>query len=124
MAEKRVFPRIVSDWPLFLQTAGGQEEIGYIKNISLSGTLLYFSKDYRLEAGKSKFMLKLKNQQLDPPELLITGLKEWTEIRENEVLLGLILEELPRDERTTFIRFLSRSEKLQVEAFLVEGSEP
>ena len=120
MTEKRIYPRIISYWPLFLATEKGQKRIGYIKNISLSGALLFFSEDYELETGRHKFSLKLKNQQLKPEELTLTGLKEWVATKKNEVHLALALEELEREKRSVFVRFLSRSDKLHIEAVLLE----
>ncbi len=120
MEEKRVFPRIVSDWPLFVSTDQGQKRIGYVKDISLSGALLFFAEGYKLDLEKHKFSIKLKNIQLSPPELILTGLKEWTEIKENEIILGLALDKVEKEERKSFIHFLSRSDKLQVEVFIVE----
>ena len=58
-------------------------EVGYVKDISLTGASLHFVKEYGLEPGKHRFTLKLTNSQLDPSELTISGLKEW-ERREKE----------------------------------------
>jgi hypothetical protein len=123
MDKKRVYPRIDSDWPLYLKTDEGQKIIGQVNNISLSGALLHFNKDYELEKDKNLFILKLYNRHMEPPELILEGLKEWTKTENNEVSLALAIEKLQGDERTNFIRFLSRSEKLEVEAFLVENAD-
>ena len=119
--QKRVFPRIKSDWPLFHTTKEGQEKIGYVKNISLTGVHIIFSKDYNLDPEKHTFNLKLKNNQLEPAELSIIGLKEWTSVEKNELQLGLSLEKFDRAKRSHFVRFLSRSDKLHVEVFLIEN---
>ena len=81
MIEKRIHPRIDSDWPLFFITDEGQKRIGYVKNISLSGASLIFAKEYSLIPEKHNFTLKLRNPQLEPSELSIAGLKEWTKNR-------------------------------------------
>lgn len=120
MAENRVYPRIDSDWPLFTTIAAVKKQIGYVKNISLSGALLFFSEEYKLESERHKFTMRLINPQLHPSELTLTGLKEWTVVTENEILLGLMLKELKKAEKTSFIHFLSRSDKLQVEVILLE----
>ena len=43
------------------------------------------------------------------------------EIKENEVMLGLALDKVEKEQRTSFIHFLSRSDKLQVEVFILEN---
>jgi hypothetical protein len=121
MKEQRAYPRIKSDWQLYLSSGGGQKPIGYVRDISLSGALLFFSQDYELDPDKHRFTLRLKNAQLEPPELVISGLKEWERRQKNEVFLGLALERLDRDKRNTLVRFLSRSDKLQAQAFLLEA---
>jgi len=120
MSENRVYPRIESDWKLFLESAGEKREVGYVKDISLTGASLHFVKEYGLEPGKHRFTLKLTNSQLDPSELIITGLKEWERREKNEVFLGIMIDRLDREKRSTFVRFLSRSDKLQAEAILLE----
>ena len=121
MDRKRVYPRIDSDWPLYLKSGEGQKRIGQVINISLSGALLHFNKDYVLEKDKNLFILKLYNRHMDPPELILEGLREWSKTEENEVSLALSIEKLHREEKSNFVRFLSRSEKLEVEAFLMEA---
>lgn len=121
MSEKRIYPRIDSDWPLFFITDDGQKQIGYVKNISLSGASLVFTKEYSLIPEKHNFTLRLRNPQLEPSELSIAGLKKWTKIEKNVVYLGLVLEELEKGKKSAFVRFLSRSDKLHVEAILIEN---
>lgn len=120
MSENRVYPRIQSDWKLFLESSKGKREIGYVKDISLSGASLQFVKEYGLEPGKHRFTLKLTNSQLEPAELIISGLKEWERREKNEVFLGIAIDRLGRDKRSIFVRFLSRSDKLHAEAILLE----
>jgi hypothetical protein len=120
MSENRVYPRIESDWKLYLETPEGKREVGYVKDISLTGASLHFVKKQDLEPGKHRFTLKLSNRQLDPSELTISGLKEWERREKNEVFLGIAIERLEREKRSTFVRFLSRSDKLQAEAILLE----
>ena len=120
MSENRVYPRIESDWKLFLESAGEKREVGYVKDISLTGASLHFVKEHGLEPGKHRFTLKLTNSQLDPSELTISGLKEWERREKNEVFLGIMIDRLDREKRSTFVRFLSRSDKLQAEAILLE----
>jgi len=107
MSENRVYPRIESDWKLYLESPEGKREIGYVKDISLSGASLQFVKEYGLEPGKHRFTLKLTNRQLEPSELIIS-------------VLGITLDRLDREKRSRFVRFLSRSDKLQAEAILLE----
>ena len=123
MEKRRVYPRIDSDWPLFLKSDKGQKKIGQVNNISLSGAVLHFSKEYDLEKNKNIFILKLSNKHMDPPELTLEGLREWTKVEEREVSLALSIEKLGRKEKSNFIRFLSRSDKLSVEAFLMETDQ-
>jgi hypothetical protein len=52
--------------------------------------------------------------------LIITGLKEWERREKNEFFLGIMIDRLERDKRSSFVRFLSRSDKLQAEAILLE----
>jgi hypothetical protein len=118
--EKRAYPRIQSDWRLFLAVGGLQKPIGYVKDISLTGALLFFTEEYELDPDKHRFTLKFKNPQLDPSELVISGLKEWEKREKNEIFLGITLEKLEKEKRTVFIHFLSRSDKLQAQAFLLE----
>jgi len=120
MSENRVYPRIQSDWKMYLESPEGKREIGYVKDISLSGASLQFVKEYGLESGKHRFTLKLTNRQLKPSELIISGLKEWERTEQNEVFLGIALDRLDREKRSSFVRFLSRSDKLQAEAILLE----
>jgi hypothetical protein len=120
MGENRVYPRIESDWKLYLETSKGKREVGYVKDISLSGASLHFVKEYGLEPGKHRFTLKLTNSQLDPSELIISGLKEWERREKNEVFLGIAIDRLEREQRSNFVRFLSRSDRLQAEAILLE----
>ncbi len=121
MVEKRLYPRIQSEWKLYLTSDKGQKQIGHVRNISLSGALLFFTEEYKLETEKHKFTLKLKNKKLQPSESVITGLKEWTTITDKEIILGLNLEKLGKKERSAFIRFLSRSENLHIEVFLMQN---
>ncbi len=120
MSENRVYPRIESDWKLYLESPKGKREVGYVKDISLSGASLQFAKEYGLEPGKHRFTLKLTNSQLEPTELIISGLKEWERREQNEIFLGITLDRLDREKRSSFVRFLSRSDKLQAEAILLE----
>ncbi len=120
MSESRVYPRIESEWKLFLESPEGKREVGYVKDISLSGASLHFVKEYGLKPGKHRFTLKLTNSRLDPSELIISGLKEWERREKNEVFLGIMIERLDREKRANFVRFLSRSDKLQAEAILLE----
>jgi hypothetical protein len=120
MSEKRVYPRIHSDWKLYLESPEGKREVGFVKDISLSGASLQFVKEYGLEPGKHRFTLKLTNSQLEPAELIISGLKEWERREKNEVFLGISIDKLEREKRSSFVRFLSRSDKLQAEAILLE----
>jgi hypothetical protein len=120
MKEKRAFPRIDSDWPLFLESKEGRAKIGYIKNISLSGALIFFTDEYSLDSEKHRFTLLVKNDQLTPSEIILTGLREWTHVEKKTIMLGLVLEKLEKEQRVAFVRFLSRSDRLHVEAFLVE----
>ena len=118
--QKRVFPRIKSDWPLSHTTKEGQKNIGYVKNISLTGVHIKFSKDYKLDPEKHTFNLKLKNKQLEPEELSIVGLKEWTNVEKNEVQLGLSLEKFLRHSQISSeeIRLSSSCSALFQERFL------
>ena len=120
MSEKRAFPRIQSDWKLYVEGPKGKSEVGYLKDISLSGASLHFSKEYDLDRDKHRFTLKLTNNQIDPAELIISGLKEWEVIERNEVFLGISIDLLERAKRSSFVRFLSRSDKLQAEATIVQ----
>lgn len=120
MENNRVYPRIESGWKLFLETGPTKREVGYVKDISLSGASLQFTRDYELQPGRHRFTLKLKNSQLEPEELLISGLKEWERREGNEVFLGIALERLDKGKRSAFVRFLSRSDKLEAEASLLE----
>ena len=118
--EKRVFPRIDSEWPLFLEKAEGRKKIGLVMNISLSGAHLLFTEGYSLNEDRNVVTLKLVNTQLTPSELIISGLREWKKVRENEVQLGMILNDMDRETRSKLLHFLSRSDKLHVEAILLE----
>ncbi len=120
MSENRAYPRIQSDWKIYLESPEGKREVGYVKDISLSGASLQFVKEYGLEPGKHRFTLKLANSQLVPSELIITGLKEWERREQNEVFLGIAIDRLDREKRSSFVRFLSRSDKLKAEAILLE----
>jgi hypothetical protein len=122
MDRQRVFPRIDSEWPLYLQTAEGQKRIGEVINISLSGALLHFKKDYKLDKDRNLFHLKLHNKNIDPPELTLEGLREWDKVEGKEQTLALSIEKLNREQRSNFVRFLSRSDKLEVEAILLENT--
>jgi len=119
MIERRVYPRIETDWPLFVITDDGQKQVGHVNNISMSGALLIFSKIYDLDPEKHTFTLNLKNPHLDPSEIAIKGLKKWTRVKKNEVILSLSLEKVNREKRTRFAQLLSRSDKLHVEAMLL-----
>ena len=120
MSEHRVYPRIQSDWKLYLESGEGKREVGYVKDISLSGASLHFTTECGLEPGKHRFTLKLTNSQLEPAELIISGLKEWERREENEVFLGIALDRLDREKRSGFVRFLSRSKS----CILAHGPEP
>ncbi len=119
MIERRIYPRIETDWPLFVLTDDGQKQVGHVNNISMSGALLIFSEIYDLDPEKHTFTLKLKNQQLDPSEIALKGLKNWTRVKKNEIILSLSLEKVNRDKRTQFTKLLSRSDKLHVESMLL-----
>jgi len=118
--DKRVYPRIDSEWPLFLEREGARRQIGRVKNISLSGVHLLFTEGYVLNEDRAVVTLKLVNTQIDPAELIISGLKEWKEAGKDEVQVGLILNEMEKAARSQIVRFLSRSDKLHVEAILLE----
>ncbi len=119
MIERRVYPRIETDWPLFVITDDVQKQVGHVNNISMSGALLIFSKIYDLDPEKHSFTLKLKNQHLDPSEIALKGLKKWIRVKNNEIILSLSLEKVHKEKRTQFTHFLSRSDKLHVEAMLL-----
>ncbi len=119
MIERRIYPRIETDWPLFVLTDDGQKQVGHVNNISMSGALLIFSEIYDLDPEKHTFTLKLKNQQLDLSEIALKGLKNWTRVKKNEIILSLSLEKVNRDKRTQFTKLLSRSDKLHVESMLL-----
>ena len=118
--DKRVYPRIDSEWPLFLERGGARRQIGRVRNISLSGAHLLFTEGYVLNEDRAVVTLKLVNTQIDPAELIISGLKEWKEAGKDEVQVGLILNEMEKVTRSQLVRFLSRSDKLHVEAILLE----
>lgn len=120
MQDRRLFPRIESEWPLYLITAEEKKRIGYVKNISLSGAVLFFFKKQDLDPDKNNFLLKLRNPQITPEELTLEGLREWTSMEETESTLALSLEEVKGEKRKNFVRFLSRSDKLEVKAFLYQ----
>jgi len=120
MSENRVYPRIQSDWKLYLESPEGKREVGYVKDISLSGASLLFVKEYGLEPGKHLFTLQINNRQMEPKMLVISGLKEWERKEQNEVFLGITIDRLDREKRSIFVQFLSRSDKLQAEAILLE----
>lgn len=119
MDNRRVYPRIQSDWKLLLETDEGTKEIGYVTDISLSGASLRFTSEYELDEERHRFTLTLRNRQLEPDELVISGLKEWEKPGKNEVFLGIALDGLDREKRSAFVRFLSRSDKLEAEAILL-----
>lgn len=118
--DKRVYPRIDSEWPLFLERGGARRQIGRVRNISLSGAHLLFTEGYVLNEDRAVVTLKLVNTQIDPAELIISGLREWKEAGKDEVQVGLILNEMEKAARSQLVRFLSRSDKLHVEAILLE----
>ncbi len=118
--DKRVYPRIDSEWPLFLERGGARRQIGRVRNISLSGAHLLFTEGYVLNEDRAVVTLKLVNTQIDPAELIISGLREWKEAGKDEVQVGLILNEMEKATRSQLVRFLSRSDKLHVEAILLE----
>jgi hypothetical protein len=118
--DKRVYPRIDSEWPLFLERGGARRQIGRVRNISLSGAHLLFTEGYVLNEDRAVVTLKLVNTQIDPAELIISGLREWKEAGKDEVQVGLILNEMEKVTRSQLVRFLSRSDKLHVEAILLE----
>ncbi|HEB32972.1 MAG TPA: hypothetical protein ENI15_19175 [Spirochaetes bacterium] len=119
MIERRIFPRIETDWPLIVITDDGQKQVGHVNNISMSGALLIFSKIYDLDPEKHTFTIRLKNQHLDPSELALKGLKKWTTVKKNEIILSISFEKVHREKKTQFTHFLSRSDKLHVEAMLL-----
>ncbi|MGD0727539.1 MAG: hypothetical protein ABSB63_18470 [Spirochaetia bacterium] len=91
-----------------------------MRNISLSGAHLLFTEGYVLNEDRAVVTLKLVNTQIDPAELIISGLREWKEAGKDEVQVGLILNEMEKVTRSQLVRFLSRSDKLHVEAILLE----
>ncbi|MGA2764391.1 MAG: hypothetical protein ABSG17_13610 [Spirochaetia bacterium] len=119
-AENRVYPRIDSEWPLFLERDEARKKIGQVMNISLSGAHLLFTEGYALDEDRNVVTLKLVNTQITPSELIISGLREWKKVRENEVQLGLVLKGMDKETKSKLLRFLSRSDKLHVEAILLE----
>ena len=119
-AENRVYPRIDSEWPLFLERDEARKKIGQVMNISLSGAHLLFTEGYALDEDRNVVTLKLVNTQITPSELIISGLREWKKVRENEVQLGLVLKDMDKETKSKLLRFLSRSDKLHVEAILLE----
>ena len=121
MAEQRVYPRIDSDWPLFLERQSTRIRIGEVKDISLSGLHLLFTEGFELKEDRTLVTVKLVNTQLTPSELIISGLREWQEVKKNEVRIGLILSDMDRETKSKLLRFLSRSDKLHVEAILLES---
>jgi c-di-GMP-binding flagellar brake protein YcgR len=118
--DKRVYPRIDSEWPLFLEKEGTRRQIGQVKDISLTGVHLLFTEGYVLNEDRAVVTLKLVNTQMAPSELIISGLKEWKDPSKNEVQVGLILSDMEKMTRSKLVRFLSRSDKLHVEAILLE----
>jgi hypothetical protein len=118
--EQRVYPRIDSEWPLFLDREDARMRIGQVKDISLSGVHLMFTEGYQLKEDRSVVTVKLINTRITPSELTISGLREWKVVKQNEVQIGIVLNDLDRETKSKLVRFLSRSEKLHVEAILLE----
>ncbi len=122
--ERRVYPRVESEWKLFLETESGEtEEIGYVQDISLSGVSLKLSRAHAVETKRHRLMIRLRNPRLNPPEEVVRGLKEWEFRTGHEAFVGISLEKLTPEVRRNIVRFLSRSDRLQVEAFLSESTE-
>ena len=119
-AEQRVYPRIDSEWPLFLERENARTRIGRVKDISLSGVHLLFTEGFQLKEDRTVLTVKLVNTRITPSELTISGLREWKEVKQNEVQIGLVLNTLDKEARSKLIRFLSRSDRLHVEAILLE----
>jgi len=117
MSEKRVYPRIDSSWPLYIESETGLKPIGEVKNISLSGILLSFHDLSRNEPDHMILELILHNPDLASEDIKLIGRSKWTYSGQNEVLLGLsIFEDLQEKKlKDQYIQFLSRSNNLQVQ---------
>jgi hypothetical protein len=119
-AEQRVYPRIDSEWPLFLEREKERRRIGQVKDISLSGVHLLFTEGFHLKEDRTVVTVKLVNTQITPSELVISGLREWKEVGKDDVHIGLVLSDMDKETKSKLVRFLSRSDKLHVEAILLE----
>ncbi len=122
MKRKVVYPAIESDWRLLLAADRGEEQVGYVKSISLSGAWLALLEGHALDPGRRAFRLLLRNDRLKPPELEITGVKEWR-LEEGRQAFLEFTGELDREKRAAFVRFLSRSDRLQVSVWLLQEGE-
>ncbi len=120
MENKRKFPRKESIWPLFLDTGEDQKQIGYIKDISEKGVKLFFIHQDKIEYDKYTFTIKLKKTHSELPELTITGLKRWSEVSEEEIFVGLELQDLEDEKSKAFQNFMEMATDFYVEAVLLE----
>jgi hypothetical protein len=119
--ERRVYPRIETEWPLYMDTGEGQQQVGHVANISLSGALLRFDEGYKLDPETHSVTLTLRNDALNLPELSLSGLRTWSDIAEDSVNLAILVEELDSDRRNAYVRYLSRSDRLQVTAIVEQA---
>ena len=120
-AENRVYPRIDSEWPLFLEKDEARKKIGQVMNISLSGAHLLFTEGYALNEDRNVVTLKLVNTQTHPFGIDHLRAKRMEEgAGKRGCSLDWSSNDMDKETKSKLLRFLSRSDKLHVEAILLE----
>ena len=118
MDDKRLYPRIGGQWPIYIMKSQQREQVGRVLNISLSGVCIELD-DQDISISDYSTTIKLTNDTLSPAELVLNATKKWDTVEDDRIVLGLELKGIEAAKRQTLIQYLSRNEALTVECLLM-----
>ena len=113
MKERRYYPRIITEWPFFIDNDENQNRVGDVYNVSLSGIGFSFLNDvpavFYEDYVDDLYVLRLRNKSLISNELLISGEKKWLKTEEGKLISGFTIGRLDYETKRALVRFLSRN---------------
>ena len=117
MEDKRVYPRIGSQWPIYVVRDHQRKQVGRILNISLTGICIELEGS-DVDSTDYSTTITLKNESVWPPELVVHGTRRWKSAEEGTIVIGLELDDIESDTREALIHYLSRNDALSVDCLL------
>lgn len=114
MNNRRIYPRINTQWPVIFFNRVKEEIIGYVNNVSLNGMNFSLKKKNLEDFDNYSILIKIRNPSINPSELEIKGFKKWSMNKNGSIDLGIELNSFTRENKSTFIKYLNRKEELNI----------